>query len=1085
MPAPELAIRLLGGFSVSIHGQEIPDSRWRLHKVKNLVKLLALARAHRLHRDQLIDTLWPESDPKAGSNLFYQTLHFARQVLADAGSNYLCFQDGFLSLSDGVWVDTEQFEQTAAHARHCQEPAEFHRALAFYTGCLLPEDLYEDWTVQPREALRQAYLSLLLDLAGVEESRGNYTAGIQTLQRLLADDPSSEAAHIGLMRLYALCGQRQQALRQYQILRDVLRAELDAEPSRYAEQLAEAIRCGRFAPTESPTIESPGGDARKTNLPAQLTSFIGREKQIEDIRRLMNDHRLVTLTGAGGIGKTRLALAAAEGLLLCFPDGVFLVELAPLSDPNLVAQECTKSLSMLEQPGIPYADALAYYLKNKHLLLILDNCEHVVAACTQLAGRLLKECPRLHILTTSREVFSVPGEIPFRVPSLEVVDHHARPPLAEMARVEAVRLFVERAADVSPGLALTEENAGWIAQIGQRLDGIPLAIELAAARTRMLTVEQIATRLDNLFHLLTSGNRAVLPRHQTLKATIDWSYDQLTSRERMLFQRLSVFAGSWMLDAVEAVCLGEAGGSEARLDAIEMLDLLGQLVDKSLVVTETSECGTRYRMLEVIHQYARDRLLETGKDREVRNRHLRFYAGLTGEAEKHLRGKGQIEWRTRLDEELDNLRAALDWSRESSIELGLQIASDMMWFWQIRGLFSEGIEWSIRLLAVEEQERVGAVLAGNWALQRARALRSASYLAGYIDGFTDKVRLAYLQESEALLRALGAHARRELGITLVFLAQYNMTLPDQEEILSILQQEQEKFYLSEYFNNLSDFIKDRGDLDQALAHLKISLAICEEIEDIDGIASRKKNMANYLTYLGIYLEAEALLQESMALFTMENHHWAKGLVYSNRLLLAMAQGNYAEVDRLNDEVLLIFTEYKLTNYSFMNAFILIRSSWSQGDGPRVQDLAGQIIEMDVDKYTNSVKRLQPIYVFLYQGRTALSNKDLAKAKILLKKAFLWAKGCDLPLERELLLLGCISLYAHQGKSRPAALLLGALQPFYQRTAGGLSPRERNEHDEALLAARSSLGDEVFEQAWQEGQQMSLNQAFHWAVAEMA
>ncbi|MBI4928435.1 MAG: hypothetical protein HY835_11760, partial [Anaerolineae bacterium] len=882
MPAPELAIRLLGGFSVSIHGQEIPDSRWRLHKVKNLVKLLALARAHRLHRDQLIDTLWPESDPKAGSNLFYQTLHFARQVLADAGSNYLCFQDGFLSLSDGVWIDTEQFEQTAAHARHCQEPAEFHRALAFYTGCLLPEDLYEDWTVQPREALRQAYLSLLLDLAGVEESRGNYTAGIQTLQRLLADDRSSETAHVGLMRLYALCGQRQQALRQYQILRDVLRAELDAEPSRYAEQLAEAIRCGRFAPVDPPTIESPGGDARKTNLPTQLTSFIGREKQIEDIRRLMNDHRLVTLTGAGGIGKTRLALAAAEGLLLCFPDGVFLVELAPLSDPNLVAQECTKSLSMLEQPGIPYADALAYYLKNKHLLLILDNCEHVVAACTQLAGRLLKECPRLHILTTSREVFSVPGEIPFRVPSLEVVDHHARPPLAEMARVEAVRLFIERAADVSPGLALTEENAGWIAQIGQRLDGIPLAIELAAARTRLLTVEQIATRLDNLFHLLTSGNRAVLPRHQTLRACFDWSYNLLSPAESALLRQLSVFQGGWTLEVVEDIDKTEP---IPEILPEDILTVLTQLLDRSLVVSQAKGQGIRYRLLDTIRQYAHEKLVEAGEEEAACRRHLACFLDLAIRAEDELHGPEQVHWHEKVKAELENIRAALSWALSTNPLAVLRIMSALAWFWRMQpGLQFEGLQWLMRGLDVEvvtlERDSEDDL---ERALVRGWALNTAAFFQADILGFEYRYKLyrseserqaaytrldRYSEEALALFQAIGKPGRRGLAFALLQKSEANPERAKKllEECYAIFQEEGEKFYMAECLERMGAIALWERDLDQVRVFYQQLLDLRMEIGDLNGLGYAHLEYGNLEFEVKRFNVAKAHYEKALAIF---------------------------------------------------------------------------------------------------------------------------------------------------------------------------------------------------------------------------
>jgi tetratricopeptide (TPR) repeat protein len=381
----------------------------------------------------------------------------------------------------------------------------------------------------------------------VQETRQDYPGGIAVLLRLLAVDPSHEEAHCELMRLYALSGQRQKALRQYQTLREVLQTELEVEPSPAATSLYEDIQAGRVA---SPALSSPPATAAPPeipalmgqkphhNLPYQMTSFIGREKETHLISELLQAHRLVTLTGAGGTGKTRLALKAAENLLDYFEDGVFLVELAPLTDPELVPQTCVHTLDLMKQPDTPYLTALIQYLQKKHLLLILDNCEHILVACTSLAAELLKSCPKLTILATSREILNLAGESAFRVPSLTMPDPQSVHSLDQMGQYESVRLFVERAAQVSPDFLLAEENTPAVALICQRLDGIPLAIELAASRGRVLNAEQIAARLDHTFRLLTGGSRAVLPRQQTLKATIDWSYDLLSPKERLLLQRL-------------------------------------------------------------------------------------------------------------------------------------------------------------------------------------------------------------------------------------------------------------------------------------------------------------------------------------------------------------------------------------------------------------------------------------------------------------------------------------------------------------------------------------------------------------------
>jgi len=445
---------------------------------------------------------------------------------------------------------------------------------------------------------------------------------------------------------------------------------------------------------------------------------------------------------------------------------------------------------VLDEPGIPRLARLTKYLEQKHLLLILDNCEHVIVASAQLVDALTKSCQRLHILVTSREILSVPGESPYRVPSLIVPDSGVIPPLTQLAQVESVSLFVERAVQVSVGFKLTAANAIAVAQIMRRLDGIPLAIELAAARMRMLTIEQIAVRLDDSFRLLTGGSRSVLPRQQTLKATMDWSYNLLLPKERLLLQRLSVFVGGWQLEAAEQVCTNAkekvipadskkedlwsgAGGSnycmEEQIDYTEFIDLLTQLVDKSLVIVESKADETRYHLLETIRQYARERLVESGCSQIARDRHLAFFADLTGQAEPHLRGKGQIEWLDRLEEELDNLRAAMEWSFGGQIDLGLKIAADLMWFWHIRGHLNEGTDWLNKLCAAEVQDREARPPEGFRAFQRARALRAFQYHASYSFILSNENQYAILHESINLLRKAGPAARRELGISLYYL----------------------------------------------------------------------------------------------------------------------------------------------------------------------------------------------------------------------------------------------------------------------------------------------------------------------------
>ena len=428
-------------------------------------------------------------------------------------------------------------------------------------------------------------------------------------------------------------------------------------------------------------------DVLPNNLPRQLTSFIGREKEIAEVKRLFSTAYLVTLTGSGGAGKTRLALQVVADMVEGYPDGVWLAALAPIADPALVPKTVATAVGVPEQPGRDMTDTLLDALRPKALLLVLDNCEHLLAACRDLAAALLRTCPHLRILATSREGLGMPGETLWRVPSLSVPEdiRHPLPP-EELVLYDAVRLFVDRAVAITPSFAVTYETAPAVARVCQRLDGIPLAIELAAARVKVLAVEQIAARLDDRFRLLTGGSQLVLPRHQTLRGAIDWSYNLLLESERVLLRRLSVFAGGWTLEAAESVC---AGGS---VEAAAILDLLTSLVDKSLVLAETKRGEARYRLLETVRQYGNDRLQEAAELTDLQRWHFDWYLGLAERAEPELGGPHEDVWGERLEEEHANLRSALEWGMTQDVngEPVLRLAGALGYFWNRRAHVSEG-----------------------------------------------------------------------------------------------------------------------------------------------------------------------------------------------------------------------------------------------------------------------------------------------------------------------------------------------------------------------------------------------------------
>ena len=417
-------------------------------------------------------------------------------------------------------------------------------------------------------------------------------------------------------------------------------------------------------------------NAIPNNLPVQLTSFVGREKDIAEVKRLLSVSRLVALTGSGGAGKTRLSLQVAAEVLDDYKEGVWFVELAALTDPALIPQTVAAVLGLREESGRPLMAMLTDYLRAKTALIILDNCEHLIEGCAQFADALLRAAPQVKILASSREALSIGGEATYRVPSLAVPDPQHLPSLEALTQYDAVRLFIERAKAVAPSFEVNDANAPAVAQLCYHLDGIPLAIELAAARVRGLKVEQIAQRLDDRFRLLTGGGRTALPHHQTLRALIDWSHSLLTDQERILFRRLSVFAGGWTIEAAEAVCAGDG------IESSDVLDLLLRLVDKSLVSMDEQSAETRYHMLETIREYAREKLLETSESEQVYQWHFVYFlkfAETGGEAQWP--ADEYLPWCDHMELELGNLRVALGSSLEVDVKAGLQTGGTIWKVW--------------------------------------------------------------------------------------------------------------------------------------------------------------------------------------------------------------------------------------------------------------------------------------------------------------------------------------------------------------------------------------------------------------------
>ena len=582
-----------------------------------------------------------------------------------------------------LWVDALSLE-TQAEALFAAPLPEASGVetvdLELYRGELLA-DFYDDWIIPLREHLRDLFLAALLRLAQAAEAEADYERAIDLAGLLLRHDPANEEGHRSLMRAYAATGRRAAALEQFARCKRSLRKELDVDPAPATVALYERIKREQAA-LPAPTV--------LTNLPTPLTTFVGRKRLLAEIRAALQGGRLLTLTGPGGSGKTRMAIQVAGEAAGEYPDGVWWLDLTALADAALVPAALARTLGLQEAPGLTTINLLANYLRPRRLLLVLDNCEHLILACAQLAGDLLSACPRLTILATSREPLGIGGEAVWQVPPMQVPGRQAPDSPTALIEIESVRLFWERARAVSPHFELTAQSAPSVVQICRELDGLPLAIELAAARVKLLSPAQIAARLNDRFSLLTGGSRLAEPRQQTLRAAIDWSYDLLDEAERAMLRRLSVFAGGFTLEAAEAIWRDAAGQPSA-------LELLSRLIDKSLVSLEgegpAQDATPRYRLLETICQYAAERLAEAGETESARQRHLAFYCALAEQSESAWYGPRQVAVADMLDRELDNYRAALAYGLEHDPVMALRTAAALGFFSSRRAAPSEGRFW--------------------------------------------------------------------------------------------------------------------------------------------------------------------------------------------------------------------------------------------------------------------------------------------------------------------------------------------------------------------------------------------------------
>jgi non-specific serine/threonine protein kinase len=786
--------------------------------------------------------------------------------------------------------------------------------------------------------------------------------------------------------------------------------QLAHEPQ-WVERLLELAKHARLGESPAPTTM-----ITPNNLPAALTTFIGREKEQAEILQLIRAHRLVTLTGAGGIGKTRLSLKVGEQVLGEYANGVWLVELAPLSDPDLLPQTVASVFGMVTQSTRSHAELLIDFLRPKTALLLLDNCEHLLDASAHVADTLLKHCPRVKILATSREALGILGEAVYRMPSLGLPD--IQQTLSTFRAYESVRLFEERARLAQPDFTLTLETASAVAQICSRLDGIPLAIDLAAARVTMFSTAQIAVRLDDRFRLLTGGSRTALPRQQTLRASIDWSWNLISDRERTLLRRLTVFVGGWTLEAAEFVCSAE-GDIEPR----EVSEWMTQLMAKSLVITNRHPGPERrFHLHETIREYAHEKLLEAGEHESIRSQHLSYIVDLSKRAELALHGPDQIEWYQRLTDERDNLRVALAHASTADLEAGLSIVAKLVDYW-VASDYREGLRWSTEFVQNPASQafplaRAKALMTQGWLLwstQQFEAVRSiaeeclvvfrshgdqlgeydALILMGNMQHFAGGIeqRAAFARQALALAQSRGDNLRQAFAL----------------------------FVLG----------WDQRDHQQARTYVEEAIVLFRQAGDWRFLAQALGILGLFVLLNGVLQAAEAFLDEAYEVNQRTNRN-AMQYVLTGKGILCMLRGEYAQ--------------------------------------------ARAFLQKNIDDLEKMGNRIGVLWGRARLGQVALREGSLAEAQHILVDAI---KNFHIDGNKNGLAFALdkiASLYVVTNKPEVAAHLIG-WSDANRKEIGDPRPRiEQADLDRDITTIKTKIGSSAFEAAYDSGRKMTLDEA---------
>ena len=1014
-------VRLLGVLEVLTEG--IPVGL-RTAKVRAVLAMLALHPGQVLSADRLTEGLWGDDPPPSAVNTLQGYISQLRRVLGrDA---IVTRAPGYLLALPADAVDVGRFERlvtqgrTALDAGRAMDAADvLSSALALWRGPALDEFTYEPFAQSEAARLEELRLVAIEELVEARLALGRHNELVSELRTLIDQHPLRERLWRQLMQALYRCGRQAEALRAFSELRRHLGAELGIDPSPELQRLEEAMLLQKpeleWRDIEGAVATVAGTAASNHTLPVPRSSFVGRDEELRELEKLTTTAGIVTVVGPGGSGKSRLALEVARRLGSNHTGGTWLVELASVSESTLVPQEVAAAVGVPEEPGRPLTESLAHAL-DRHTLLVLDNCEHLVEATAALVDTLARAAPTLTVLATSREPLRVDGEVLWRIPALAVPEIDSMP-ADGMIEYDAVRLFVERAS-AQGNYTWGPANAAAVARVCRRLDGLPLAIELAAARTRAVSPAVIAERLDDRFELLTAGFRTALPRHQTLRATVDWSYELLTPTERVVFRRLSVFAGGCSVSAAEEVCAGE------DLAAAHVLDLLAALVDRSLVTVTEREEVLRFSMHETLRAYAAERLAQAGEENALRARHLSWMLAFA-QAQQDALAPQFVTKKAALDRvelEHGNIRQALRWAMSSDPDAALRLVASIGEFWRIRGHLVEGRRWAEAVLAAAPE--------GDMRL-RALVLEQAGSLA--LKQGDARYGQALVEQSITAFRELGESRAVAIGLE-------QLIWPAVED----------------------------GDWSRAEHLARQSMDIHKLLGDEHMTSENMMVLAWVKLRRGDESAARQLMDEALG-YNLRNADDPCPMLRSRSGNIALLLGDFVHAKRRLEEAVSYNRDTGQSSHLAADLGWLGEVTFLQGDVEGAERLFDEQL---------SIARAQGIWVWTrhalqWLAKVAIRRGDVASARGLLEEVQRMSRTPAIATDPEEL-EAVAELLASESRAHEAARLLGMAEALREALGQAVPPAYRPGLDGVTSKVASGLAPEALAVAWAEGRSEAIS-----------